>query len=98
MTPPFRCGPEDLLRPANYTRPVNGRSAHRLDVRRKNVSCPPFGADQLGTRFLGLDLPAKAADLHIDRAIVDLVVVKARRVDQLLSREHSLRRREKCDP
>src|SRR5437867_9342937 len=68
-----------------------GRLAHRLDERREDVPCTSFGADQRRSRTLRLDLPAKTAYLHVNRAVIHLVVVKARQLEQLLSRKYALR-------
>src|SRR5580765_6360857 len=73
------------------------RSAHGLDHRGEDVSGAPLRADELRLRALRLDLAAQAADLHVDRAVVDLVVVQARQLEQLLARQHALRGREEGD-
>ena len=41
-----------------------------------------------------LDLAAQAPNLHVDRAVVDLVVVQAREPEDLVAREHALGRGE----
>src|SRR5258706_14603722 len=55
--------------------PIESLAANHFDSSGEDVARAALGADELsGLRF---DLPAKAPDLHIDRAIVDLVVVQA---------------------
>src|SRR5262249_24843931 len=59
-----------------------------------NVPYAALGDDEAGMRRVGLDLAPQAQDLHVDGAVVDLGVVQAREVQELLAREDALRRRE----
>src|SRR5205807_4242510 len=59
----------------------------------KDVTGTAFRPDQLRSGALGLDLLAQPSHLHIDGAVVHLVVVQARELQKLLAREHALRRR-----
>ena len=68
--------------------------AHGLYGRCENISRAALGADELGPRGVRLELLPQASHLHVDRTVVDLVVVQAREVEQLITREHPLRRGE----
>src|SRR5882724_10042823 len=48
--------------------------------------------DLYGGVLVGLDFPAQPADLHVDRAVVDLVVVQPREAEELVARQHVPRR------
>ena len=64
---------------AATSRPAGvARSAHGFDGRRENVSGASLGADERRARALRLDLLAETTNLHVDRSVINLVVVKAR--------------------
>src|ERR687898_377959 len=65
-----------------------------VDRRSEDVPDAALGADELGRFLARLDLLAQAADLYVDRAVVHLVVMQARKAEQLVAREHALRRGE----
>ena len=65
------------LRPrSQLTRRGDGRSAYSLYDGSEDVPGATFSADQLRPRALPFELPVKAPHVHVDRAIVDLAVVK----------------------
>src|SRR5882762_3538118 len=68
------------------------RSAERLDGHAEDVARTALGPDVLRLRRVRLDLAPQPEDLHIDRAIVNLGAVQAREIEQLLARQHPLRR------
>src|SRR5262245_36754481 len=70
------------------------RLAHDLDAGHENISRAALGADELHATAR-VDLPAQASDLHVDGAVVDLVVVEPGLAQELVARQHALRRREK---
>lgn len=55
-----------------------------LDRRDKHIAGAALGADDLGRALSGLDLPAQPRNLHVDRAVVHLVVVQPRQAEQLV--------------
>src|SRR5688500_3417640 len=72
------------------------RRLHRLDGRVEVVARAAFRADQLGLVGALLDLAAQPQDLHVDRAVVD-VVVQAARLEELVARQDLLRRAQEGD-
>src|SRR5260370_14534436 len=64
-----------------------------FDRHAEDVAHAALGADVLRPGRVGLDLPPQPEDLHVDRAVVDLRAVEPREIEQLLAREHALRRR-----
>src|SRR5216684_775628 len=63
-----------------------------FDRHAEDVAHAALGADVLRPGRVGLDLPPQPEDLHVDRAVVDLGAVEPRQIEQLLAREHPLRR------
>src|SRR5688500_8819389 len=63
----------------------------------EEIAGAALGADVARLGGVFLDLAAQAHDLHVDRAVVDLVVVQPRKVEQLVAREDALRRAEQHD-
>ena len=76
--------------------PGRQRGSHRLHGDVEEVARAALGADECGLVGLLLDLAAQPQDLHVDRAVVD-VVVQAARLEQLVAREHALRRAQEGD-
>src|SRR5467141_1903023 len=68
------------------------QSAERLDGYAEDIAGTALGPDVLRLRRVRLDLAPQPEDLHIDRAIVNLGAVQAREIEQLLARQHPLRR------
>src|ERR1700741_3967113 len=62
--------------------------------RAENIARAALGLDELRARRVGLDLAPQAQDRDVDRAVVDLRVVHAREVEQLVAAQDALRRRE----
>jgi len=50
--------------------------AHDLDGRVEHIARATLGHDQRGVRRVRFDLAAQSQDLHVDRPVVDLVVVQ----------------------
>ena len=63
---------------------------HDLHLRREHVAGAALGTDQLRRRGIDLDLATQAQDLHIDRAVVDLLAVQPRHLEELVARQHAL--------
>src|SRR5262249_46042979 len=63
--------------------PRRSRSTQRFHLSGQHIPCAAFGANDLGGRWLQFERLAQAADLNVDRAIVDLVIVQARQIEQL---------------
>src|SRR6185503_8543160 len=83
-------------RPRFQTKPSLSPAAglpHRVDRGVEHVADAALGDDEARVRGVGLDLAPQAQDLHVDRAVVDLGVVQARKVEKLFAREDALRRR-----
>src|SRR4029077_14931332 len=60
-------------------------SVHSFDRYRDAVAHAAFGEDDLRFGRIALDLATQSQDLHVDRPIVDLVVVAAAELDQLVA-------------
>src|SRR5260221_10772823 len=67
-------------------------SVNRLDGEAEHVACAALGPDIARLGRIGFDLAPQPADLHVDGAVEDLVVVQPRKVQQLVSGENTLRR------
>src|SRR5262245_7731994 len=65
-----------------------------LDWDREDVARAALGDDERRMRRVGFDLAPQAQDLDVDRAVVDLGVVQPGHVEQLVARQHALRRGE----
>src|SRR5260221_7883902 len=63
-----------------------------LDRHREPVARAALGPDIARPGPVRFDLAPQPADLHVDGAVEDLVVVQARKVQQLVSGENTLRR------
>lgn len=62
----------------------------------ENITCAPLRANVLRARASALfQLSAKAQDLNIDAAVIDLLVIDARRHQKLLARKDPARILEK---
>ena len=61
------------------------RLPHRHDGLGEYVAGAAFSADDLARRSVRLEHLAQPSDLHIDRPIVDLVIVQTRRFEQLVA-------------
>src|SRR6266446_10809642 len=68
------------------------QSAERLDGYAEDIAGAALGPDVLRLRRVRLDLAPQPEDLHIDRAIVNLGAIQPREIEQLLARQHPLRR------
>src|SRR5467141_3226433 len=68
------------------------QSAERLDGYAEDIAGTALSPDVLRLRRVRLDLAPQPEDLHVDRAIVNLGAVQAREIEQLLARQHPLRR------
>src|SRR5438094_2789681 len=64
---------------------ANDALADRLHVGREYVPGASLRANQRRLRVLGFKLLPQAADLNVDRPVVHLVVVQARRIEQLFA-------------
>ena len=60
----------------------------------EDVARAALGHDELGLRGIPLDLAPQPQNLNVDRAVIDLVVVHAARLEELISGENSFRRGE----
>jgi hypothetical protein len=49
-----------------------------------------FGADVARFRLVGLELAPQAQYLRVDRSVVDVIVVRAGHVEELVAREHAI--------
>src|SRR4051812_23645262 len=76
-------------------RPPARPSAHGFDGHGEHVSRTALRAYQLLAATVLFELFAQAPYLRVDGALVDLVVVHVRHAEELLPREHALRRGEK---
>src|SRR2546425_6787316 len=74
--------------------PMESWSVHGFDGDAEQVTGAPFRADVARLRRILLDLAAQSHDLHVHRAVVDLVVVKPRQVEELVARENAAGRAE----
>src|SRR5688500_10426090 len=63
----------------------------------EEIAGAALGADVARLGGVFFDLAAKAHDLDVDRAVVDLVVVQPRKVEQLVACQDALRRAEQHD-
>src|SRR5258706_16454536 len=68
--------------------------ANDFDRRDERVAGAALGTDELDRTICRCQLPAQTPDLHIDRTVVDLVVVQPRQGEQLVARKHVLRGRQ----
>ncbi len=66
-------------------------SIQDFDGGSEDVADAALGDDELGLGGIRLDLTSQPQDLHVDRAVVDLVVVYAARFQELVPREDPLR-------
>jgi tripartite-type tricarboxylate transporter receptor subunit TctC len=91
-----------LVAPAGTPAPIIGRlnaemaaasscSVDRLDRDAEQVSGAALGPDIARLRRIALDLAAQAQDLHVDGAVVDLVVVQPRQVEELVAGQDPVR-------
>src|SRR5260221_11978639 len=69
-------------------------SVNRLDGEAEHVACAALGPDIARLGRIGFDLAPQPADLHVDGAVEDLVVVQPRKVQQLVPSENALGRGE----
>src|ERR1700739_1679299 len=60
-----------------------------FDRRAEDVAHATLGDDEARMRWIGFDLSAQPQYLHVDRAVVDLVVEYAAGFEQLVTREDS---------
>jgi transposase InsO family protein len=67
-------------------------SVDRLHRDGEDIAGAALGLDIARPRRIAFDLAAQAADLHVDRAIEDVVVVQPGAAEQLIARESALRR------
>src|SRR5512134_1785140 len=70
---------------------------YRLHGNAEHVTDAALGADIAGVALLGLDLAAEPHDLDVDRAVVHLVVVEPREIEQLVAAEDAVRSAEQHD-
>jgi hypothetical protein len=61
----------------------------------ERISHPAFRDDEPGVRRIRFNLATQSGYLNVDRAIIDLVVVYATRLQELVAREDSLRSEER---
>src|SRR5258706_29891 len=67
-------------------------SAEHFDRRAEHIPCAALGPDVLRLGRVRLDLAPQPEDLHVDRTIVNLSTMQPRKIEQLLARQHPLRR------
>src|SRR5258706_7117018 len=70
------------------------RSVHRFDRDAEHVPCAAFGKDVARFRGIGFELVPQPHDLGIDRAVVNVVIVQAGHVAELVARGDAMRRAE----
>src|SRR6267378_4307960 len=64
----------------------------RVDRHAEDIAGAALGLDVLRLRRVQFDLAPQPQNLHVDGAIVDLGAIPPREIEQLLAREHPLRR------
>src|ERR1700741_3313045 len=75
-------------------RRAGGESVDNFDPYAKYVPRAALGKDVLRVRRIGLELSPQPQDLRVHRSVIDVIVVQARHVEELVARKHAIGRPE----
>ncbi len=79
-----------------FHRRAGGSSVNDIDSGLEGVADAALGDDEAGLRRIGFDLAAQPQNLHVYRAIVDLIVVYPAGLQQLVAGQNAVRGPEQC--